>query len=202
MATETPLWIQLLGMLVALSGWGKVAYDYVTGRPRIRGRVFQVMRGQYQQSTSPPVTLTSFMTYLYLVNTRRNSIHVLDYELDVQVSGKWERLKRVYGIHNIQNLAFLAPDGAEIKISNFQENLIYRKNTAVEYGKPLHGWIVFAGDEALHHTDVARYRLTCVDAYRTKHVFETEPKDFENLFLLQDMAGIVIPESAKTGSKP
>ena len=196
MATEATSWIQGLGLFLALSGWGKVAYDHITTRPKLRARVFQVMRGQWTQSSTLPITLTSFITYLYLVNTRRNSIHVLDYEMEIKVRGTWQRLNRVYRVHGIQNLGFLAPDGTEIKIENFQSNLIYRKNLPVEYGKPLHGWIVFAGPEALYKAEVDRYRVTCVDAYRKKHTFETDPDGFENLFLLQDLADINIPESA------
>lgn len=200
MAADTPLWIQGLGMIVALSGWGKVLYDHITGRPRIRARVFQVMRGQFRRPANANITLASFVTYLYLVNTRRNSIHVLDYELEVEVGGEWERLDRVYGVHNIVNLGFLAPDGTEIQIEDFRNNLIYRKNVPVEYGKPLHGWIVFAGREALYQAQVTRYRVICVDAYRKRHVFETSSEQFENIFLLQDMAGIAIPDSARARS--
>jgi len=197
MLTGTPLWIQVLGMLLALSGWGKVLYDHITARPRIRARVFNVMRGQMKHPGNTAKTLTSFVTYLYLVNTRRNSVHVLDYELEVLLDGEWIRLDRIYGIHNVQNLGFLAPDRTEIKISNFNDNLIYRKNLPVEYGKPLHGWIVFAGEASLYGADISRYRVTCVDAYRKKHKFETSPEEFENLYLLQDMAGIALPESAR-----
>lgn len=200
MAADTPVWVQGLGILVALSGWGKVVYDHITGRPRIRARVFQVMRGQLKHPPQAGVTLASFVTYLYLVNTRRNSIHVLDYELELRVDGQWERLDRVYGVHNIQNLEFLAPDGTEIKIQQFHNNLIYRKNIPVEYGKPLHGWIVFAGRDALYKAEVSRYRVTCIDAYRKRHAFETSVDQFENIFLLQDMAGIAIPDSARARS--
>ncbi|MFA5914336.1 MAG: hypothetical protein WC830_12335 [Burkholderiales bacterium] len=202
MATGTSLWIQAFGLLLALSGWGKVAYDYVTARPRIRGRIFNVMRGQMKDPRNATRTLTSFVTYLYTVNTRRNSMHLLDFELEIFFDGKWVRLDRVYGIHNVQNLGFNAPDGTEIKIENFSKNLIYRKNEPVDYGKPLHGWIVFAGDASLHTADIAEYRVSCIDAYRKKHVFVTAPKDFENLYLLQDMAGIAIPDSAKSPSNP
>ncbi len=198
MATGTPAWIQALGLLLALSGWGKVVYDYVAARPRIRGRIFNVMRGQMKHPSDEAKTLTSFIGYLYLLNTRRNSMHVLDFELEILFGGKWVRLDRVYGIHNVQNLNFSAPDGTEIKIENFSKNLIYRKNEAVDYGKPLHGWIVFAGEASLHKATIEKYKVTCIDAYRNKHVFETGPGEFENLYLLQDMAGIAIPDSART----
>ncbi len=197
MSTGTPLWIQAFGLLLALSGWGKVVYDFVAARPRIRGRIFNVMRGQMNDPRQTTSTLTSFVIYLYLVNTRRNSVHLLDFELEICFKGKWMRLDRIYGIHNVQNLSFNAPDGIEIKIDNFSDNLIYRKNDPVDYGKPLHGWIVFAGEASLHKSDIEKYKVTCIDAFRKKHSFEIVPRDFENLYLLQDVAGVSIPESAK-----
>jgi hypothetical protein len=193
----TPLWLQVLGLLLTLSGWGKVVFDYVTGTPRVRGRVFNVMRGQMQNPAKMDKQLASFVTYLYLVNTRRNSVHLLDFEMEIEVEGKWTRLHRMYGVHNIQSLSFLAKGGGEVKIEKFAENLIYRKNVPVEYGKPLHGWIVFAGDAALYDANTTRYRITCIDAFRKKHRFDTKPEQFENLYLLQDMAGIHIPDGAK-----
>jgi len=71
----------------------------------------------------------------------------------------------------------------------------------VEYGKPLHGWIVFAGDESLYGENISQYRVTCIDAYRKKHKFKTSENEFENIFLLQDLAGVRIPESAKVSTK-
>jgi hypothetical protein len=196
MAT-TPAWIPVLGLLLALSGWGKVLYDFVAARPRIRGRVFNVMTGQMKHPSDQSRTLTTFTTYLYLLNQRRNSMHVLDFELEVRSDGKWIRLERVYGIHNVKNLQFNAPDGLTISIDNFSENLIYRKSDPVSYGKPLHGWIVFAGHKSLYSSEHNEYRVTCIDAYRKRHRFKTKSKNFESIHLLQDLAGIALPESAK-----
>lgn len=193
----TPLWIQISGLALALSGWGKVLFDLWVANPRVKGRIFNIMRGQMPEPGVAGQTLTSFVAYLYLVNTRKNSIHLLDFELEAKLNGRWQNLQRVYGIHNVENLTFSAPDGAPITVENFSENLIYRKNQAAEFGKPLHGWIVFAGPANLHTSEIQAYRLTCADAYGKKHVFTNTPKDFANLYLLQDMAGISIPESAR-----
>jgi hypothetical protein len=57
---------------------------------------------------------------------------------------------------------------------------------------------LFAGDVSLYKALVEKYRVTCIDAYRVKHVFETKPSQFENLYLLQDMAGVAIPDSARS----
>ncbi len=188
--------ITIIALLIALSGWGKVLYDYITSKPKIRGRVFQVMRGQMNHPQRSEEQLATFLTYLYLLNTRKNSIHILDYGLEVKIKNNWIRLDRVYGIHNIPNMSFLDPSGQEIKIKNFSENLIYKKSVPVEYGKPLHGWILFVGDASLYTEDISEYRLTCIDAYKKHHVIKTKPKEFENIYLLQDLADISIPKEA------
>src|SRR5258708_10682439 len=164
--------VQVIGLVIGLSGWGKVLYDYITSTPRIRGQVFQVMRGTMEHERQ---RLTMFTTYLYLVNTRKNAVHLLDYELEVRTNGKWEQLKRVYGIHKIPNISFSAR-GGEIKIDKFADNLIYRKSKAIEFGSPLHGWIVFAGPEQFHGVDITSFRLTCIDAFYPRHKIVTEQK--------------------------
>lgn len=197
--TTTPLWIQLIGLALALSGWAKVAYDLLTASPKVRGRILNIMRGQMQDPRQPSASLTAFTSYLYLVNERKNVVHLLDYELEVKVDKQWSRLERVYGLHTVENLAFNAPDGEPVTISSFSDNLIYRKNQPVEFGKPLHGWIMFAGTASLHQADIACYRLTCIDAFDKRHVFQRAPKDFGNLNLLQEIAGISLPKSARSG---
>jgi hypothetical protein len=165
--------LHIIGFIIALSGWAKVIYDYVTSRPRIRGQVLQVMRGQMTDPRDGEKRLSAVIAYLHLVNKRRNTIHVLDYELEIKVGGAWVKLSRVYGIHNVKNF-FGALGGGNIEIQNFEGNLIYRQGKPVEYGQPLHGWIVFVGSENLHSADIAAFRLTCVDAFRKKHRFVTK----------------------------
>ena len=181
--------ITIIGFAIAFAGWGKVLYDHVTSKPKIRGRVFNMMRAQMANPVQDGETLAAFIAYLYLVNKRRNTIHVLDYELEAKVDRKWIRLARVYGIHKVKN-SFNGAFGKDIQINNFEDNLIYRKSKPVEYGLPLHGWIVFAGPEHLHGTQIPAYRLTCIDAFQKKHVIVTKSEDFENLSLLQDIADI------------
>ena len=196
MGVETPVWVQGLGLVLTLSGWGKVVYDHISSKPKIRGRVFQVMRGCMPHPERQGQKLTTFLTYLYLVNTRKSGVHILDFELQVLNEGKWIRLDRVYGLHNVRELNFDAPDGSPIKIQNFSSNLIYRKVGPVEFGKPLHGWIMFAGSPSLYGVHIERFRVTCIDAYRRRHTLETKAAEFEGLHLLQELAEITIPPSA------
>jgi hypothetical protein len=135
--------------------------------------------------------LAAFVVYLYLVNRRRNTIHILDYEMEIRVARKWTRLTRVYGIHNVHN-CFDSASGP-IQIENFEANLIYRKNKPVEYGQPLHGWIVFVGPDYLRSSKIKAFRVTCIDAFQKKHRLVTEDKGLGSVYLLQDIADIKVP---------
>jgi hypothetical protein len=187
-------------IIVSLSGWGKVLYDYLSSKPKIKGQVFQVMRGQMSLSGASDEKMTAFFTYAYLVNRRKNFIHILDYELEIKFKNVWQKLKRVYGIHRIQDPHFIDSSGKEIKIRNFQDNLIYRKGRPVEYGTPLHGWVVFAGNQDLHNADISEFKLTCIDAFQGRHRIRTKSNKLANLEQLQDLADIQIPETARTNS--
>lgn len=183
--------ITIIGFFIAFSGWGKVLYDHVTSRPKIRGRIFQVIIAQMADPINTGNSLTAFITYIYLVNKRRNSIHVLDYEMEIKINRKWVRLKRVYGVHNVKNYFNSASD-AEIQVNNFEDNLIYRKNRPVEYGLALHGWIVFAASGNIQNNNVHAFRLTCIDVFQKKHRIITNSNEFGNISLLQDIADIKI----------
>ena len=182
----------IIGFSIALSGWGKVIYDHVTSRPKIRGRIFQMIKAQMAHPQDKGKILSAFIAYLYLVNKRRNTIHILDYGLEAKIDRKWVKLARVYGLHNVKN-SFSALAGGDIEIRDFENNLIYRKNKPVEYGQPLHGWICFVGPDHLFHNEATAFRLTCVDAFHKKHCIVTRPNEFEHLYLLQDIADVSVP---------
>jgi hypothetical protein len=185
----------VIGFGIALSGWGKVVYDHVTSRPKIRGRIFQMMKAQMAHPQEREKVLSAFIAYLYLVNKRRNTIHILDYELEAKINRKWVKLSRLYGLHNVRN-SFGAITGGNIQIRNFEDNLIYRKNKPVEYGQPLHGWICFVGPDTLYTSEVAAFQLTCIDTFQKKHRIVTKPSEFGSIYLLQDIADISVPPPA------
>lgn len=186
--SETDL--KVIGFLLALSGWGKVYYDFVTSRPKIKGQVFQVMHGVSDFGLGQNMAI--FTTYLYLVNTRKSAIHILDYEFEVRTRDGWIRLKRVYGIHNIPNLTF-GSDKGNIEIDEFSNNLIYRKGEPIEFGVPLHGWIMFAGDMSLRGAEIKAYRVRCIDAFGKQHSIITVPSKLGSIELLQDIANVRLP---------
>jgi len=183
--------------LLALSGWGKVLIDWISGRPKIRGLIMGVIK-----STGPtpglipglPSDKAWFMVYAYLVNQRKNAIHILDYHLDIKTGRKWHAGARLYALHTLLNFGFLDVAGKEVPVDQFQDNLIYRKNAPVEFGRPLHGWIPFLADRDLYQAKDVTYRLTCIDAFQRKHRFKTHQRDLPNMGLWAEMAGIRLPK--------
>ena len=184
-----------LSTVLALSGWAKIVYDYVTARPKIKTQIFQVMTGQMPHPQTGQ-KMTCFFPYLYLTNKRKSSTYILDYELEIKIKKKWHKLLRVYGAHKMKDPQFLDRQGNPIEMKNFTDNLIYRKKAPVEFANPLHGWIMFAGEVSFYDMEIAKYKAICIDAFGRKHKVVTKPKRFANLFLLQDLAEISIPNTA------
>lgn len=188
--------VNYLSYLLALSGWTKLIYDYIAAKAKIRGRIFGVIRGHIPNLVKEGDLMTAFLVYVYLTNLRKSPIHILDYALKVYVHGEWRLTKRVYGAHNIANPVFNAVGGGTIEIENFSGNLINRKNLPVDFGMPLHGWLMFVDEPWLHNADITQFMLTCTDVFANEHTIVAEKSSMPDLALLQDIAGIKLPKHA------
>ena len=185
----------IIALIFAFSGWGKIIYEWQTSKPKIKGKIFNVMTG----SSGPPVyqeEMTVFLPYLYLTNARKNTVHILDYILELDRGHGYERVKRVYGAHTVPNWTF--GSGIEqIRIDDFPNKLITVNAEPVQYGVPLHGWLLFASEKSQEEFEnVKRWKITCIDAFDNNHEIVTCREQFPPLYLLQDIAGIKIPKSA------
>jgi len=185
--------ILIISILVALSGWGTFIYNITTSTPKISGQIFTVIIGQMDNPENPSEKLTSFMAYLYLTNERKNSVHILDYELEVDSGNGFEKLLRVYGVQNVKNWDFSGGTHS-IEIPDFNQKLIYAENKPVEYGSPLHGFVVFASKKPqksfIESGHIYKYKVTVIDAFQKKHEIISSTDKLPNLYLLQDLAGI------------
>gem|GEM_PF-1550084 len=180
------------GIILALSGWTKVFLDQRSTKPKIKGRVLQVMVGKMINDKEKVKTLTTFTTYVYLLNSRRNQMHILDYQMEVKINKQWIQLSRLYSAESLDSLSFSDSDGEPIKIENFNSNLVYKKNEPTRQGVPLHGWIIFCGDSSLYELEenAKAYRLTCIDANLKKHIITTKVTKFQHLGLLKEMGNL------------
>jgi hypothetical protein len=187
--------LKTITILVALSGWFKVVYDHISSSPKISGRLLVVLRGQTE---SPPGNLLSmFIVYPYLLNKRKNSVHMLDYRLSIRKKGswKWLELTRAYGMEKVPSFQLSAAAGGEIKLNNYSSNLIYMKKSPAQYGVPLHGWIPFVGAPDRFEWPDLQYKLECIDGYGKKHVIKGKEKDFVSLMLVMEIADVQLPPS-------
>jgi hypothetical protein len=184
----------IVSTILALSGWSTLLYNWFTSRPKIKGQILNIMTAEWHNPQFGPPK-TGIFACLYLINTRKNPVHILDYELEFDIGNGYQRALRVYGTQNIDQPSFHS-DISEITIPNFREKLIYSKNTPVEYGVPLHGFALFATDlpHATLMGKIRKIRVTCVDAFNNRHEIEATPKQFSNIYLLQDIAGINIKQ--------
>jgi hypothetical protein len=181
-----PKWLlALIPWLLALSGWVKLVYDHVTSRPLIRGRILNVIRGRQDGGEN-----TTFITYAYLTNARKSPVHIIDYQLEVHVGGKWHKAPRLYGTAIAKVFTFTDTDGQPITIPDFKAQLLPLTRTPIEFGGAFPGWIIFSGEPALYGQPVKKYRLTCVDAFGREHYVTTKVSDFPPFGLVVDLAGV------------
>jgi hypothetical protein len=150
-----------------------------------------VITGVMEDPRNPAKNLTTFNVYLYLTNRRKNTVHILDYELEIDVGTGYEKMERVWGANTIPNWTFTSKTHT-MEITNYPEKLITAQAKPIEHGIPLHGFVLFATEKPQHLflDQVKRYRITCIDAYQNKHILTSRPDQLQNINLLQELAGI------------
>lgn len=185
--------IAIVAIIVALYGWTTLLYNWITSKPKIKGKIFNVITGDLKNPNRPSQTLTAFNVYLYLTNTRKNTVHILDYELEVDIGNGYKKMGRFYGAHRIPRWSFISAS-LKIDIPDFPQKLITAQAEPVKYGIPLHGFVLFVSGEPKNQflENVKKFRVTCVDAFGNRHKIVSCPKQFPNIYLLQDLAGITL----------
>ena len=183
--------VPMVSIAVALSGWATLFYFWYTSTPKVIGRIMGVILGEMIGPKRPPQALTAFNVYVYLTNSRKSTVHLLDYELEVDLGIGYEKLDRFYGAQKIPDWTF---EGTEytIEIPAYAEKLIYARSEPVRYAVPLHGFVLFYSKRpfAEYSKRVKRFKLTCIDAFQNRHEITARPSDLPNLLLLQELAGI------------
>ncbi|UUZ63013.1 hypothetical protein LP417_25070 [Polaromonas sp. P1-6] len=195
MNSEYTLWLSVLALVLSLSGWAKVFYDFMANRVNIRGEALGIIRSGWHGQFPEPKT--AFFTYVHLTNDGKSEMHIRDFVMEIKMAGKWTTLERVYASHTMEPPPYSTDDPNQIQINDFSKNHILRKQKPVMYGTPLHGWIMFAGDLKLHHAKIDRYRLTTIDSSRKRHVTNDAFDRTVNINLLQEIADVRIPKSAQ-----
>jgi hypothetical protein len=85
--------ISLLSYIITLLVWATLLYNLFARKPKIKGRIYNVITGDIPDPRDPTKDLTAFNVYLYLTNIRKNTIHILDYELEVDLGQDILKLK-------------------------------------------------------------------------------------------------------------
>lgn len=174
--------VQLITWLVAISGWAKLAYDYIVARPRIVGTIIVVWRGQL---TLDGKNYALFAPYLYLTNQRKASVHVWDIEMRVCLSGKWVNTCPIYNAHVFSEGDFIVE---ETTFRKWPENQLRAQNKGVDFGSPVQGWAVFVSENlSLVSAKIDAYEVVCVDAFRKPHKINTRNDQLDDIKKLQSM---------------
>jgi len=191
-----------LSIIAGSAGWGILIYNWVTSKPKIRGQIYNVIIGDTSLPDNPNKTLTAFLVYLYLTNARKNTVHIIDYELEVDTGAGYGKMLRAYGARNIESPRLESPNGP-IQIPDFSERVIWAGSKPIEYGVPLHGFALFASDTPSDQFKgrVKKYKVTCVDAFQGRHKIESKPTEFPNIYLWEELSGIKLPPRKQGGGE-
>jgi hypothetical protein len=178
--------------LIALSGWGTLLYNWFTSSPKIDGKILGLITAvmMHPQFDKPK---TIIFPYLYLVNRRKNPVHILDYELYFDIGHGYERALRIYGTKNFPEPDFSGKD-SDVKIDDFLDKVIYSKKSPLTYGSPQHGFALFATDEPRENIEgkINKVKIKCIDVFNNSHEIFYDKSQKSNLYLLQDIADIHI----------
>ena len=168
-------------------------YTWFTSSPKIEGRILTLMTADWHSPEFGSEPKTGIFVYLYLINKRKNPVHILDYELEYDVGNGVEKAMRVYGTRNIEQTSFNGK-GFVVSIPNFKDKVIYSKNTPIDYGSPIHGFAIFAKNEPSGHFSekLTKLNIICIDAFGNRHVIKYDVNQEPNMHLLRDIADIEI----------
>ncbi|MGF6127206.1 hypothetical protein QF019_002415 [Pseudomonas frederiksbergensis] len=191
--------VKAAGVIFALSGWFKVAYDHQANKPKIVGKLLNFLCGEFISPSNKKYTV--FMMYPYLLNARKNSVHILDYEAYIKTPKlkKWQKISRFYGLERVQELIFNSAGGGLIRINDLPAGYIYKKEGPVQQGIPLHGWVPFLADGDLDAMNATHFKLVCIDANSKKHTVIQKTDDLIPLPLLMQIANIELPPDMMPG---
>lgn len=177
-----------------IAGWVKFIWERISIIPKIKGQIINVIIsiGKPRDPRDQSRVLTFFHVYLYFTNTRRSKVHILDYELEVDTGNGYERMKRGYGAQYSQaTMDFEDKQGVKYEISDYPQKVLYVQTNPIEYGIPLHGFVLFASEKPKSKfNNVKRYKVTCVDAFKRRHKITSSPDKFPPFLQFQDLAGI------------
>ncbi|MCJ7987756.1 hypothetical protein MUB16_34955 [Priestia sp. OVL9] len=189
---DAKLIVATIGVVFGVSGWATFLYNHITHIPKIKGRIFSPIIGKMVNEGKE---ITTLLYYLYLTNNRKTAVRAFNYEMKVFfMDGTVENLERVYG-SNITDLTFQWLDNTVID-PNLKENLIYKKQQAIDVKEPLHGFVMFAGSEELYkkQEEIESYELTVIDVFNKRHIIKESILDNKvNLYLLSDLADFELP---------
>lgn len=193
-----PITTIILPLVLGISGWFAFFYQYYSDKPKIKGKILQVMQGTIPNPQKTSEQMTAFFLFLYLTNTRKNAIHLRFYDLEVDFGEGFKKLNIIRGFQD--NFSFFSATG-EIIFPGFVKGLIYKQSKPIEFGVPFYGYLVFGGDLEYHGKTAKRFKMTITDVFDHKHVFYAKPdKDFIDIYFLQELFGIKLPTNIPVGS--
>lgn len=181
--------------VVAFGGWGKVAYDWWSKKPKLRCTVLASIRATFKPDIGNTEVRSAFFFYLYIVNEKSAPIGLVDWECKVAIEGRpWVAIDRVYGFTNKgqETIPGIGSDGktpVQLQVSDFIKPLSH----PVSFDLPIRGWVLFWGPPWMIDKRIDSIQITLVDAQNTRHVRDCAPVSDRPALWINEVSGTQIP---------
>lgn len=175
----------ILKAIIGIIGWASFFYLVYFNKSNITGDILFGMRGmmQFNGSTNKPIIL--YLIYPILTNKGKNAISIYDYELEIDFGLGYQRIKKIHKWDNLGNI-----DLGDLQAPDFLSQLILNKDPLIKHGHLLHGFIGFAIEDVSYVSkSTLKYKLTCIDAFGSKHVIEKLSSKINNHHIFYNLTG-------------
>jgi hypothetical protein len=179
--------------LLALSGWGKIFFDWIAKRPKLKTSILGTVMG-HTVNKNDDQHVSTFNLDLFIVNERAVPVGIVDWECEIAVGGRpWLKLDRVYGMRQLEKLTCSLSDGGNLVFKGGDFLLPLEQSVTID--KAAHGWVAFFGPASLYGQKIDSIRVTIIDTQGARHVRDLPPSADRPPGWLREVTGLEIPGS-------
>jgi hypothetical protein len=182
----------VLYIVIALSGWGTIAYQNIQSKPKIKGEII-IEVGSELSSNEGDIFIYS--PYIFLTNMRSNSVYIKSFILEFKNENEKVILQPDYTIRTrFPNAHGTNEIKGQTSFKDIMDNLIFYKDMEVKYGKPLEGFVSFPICKKYKTSIVkAKYKLIITDIFGRKYIIkEKRNSQGINVVWFEHFSGIKI----------
>jgi hypothetical protein len=167
--------VTIISIVLALSGWGTIIYEYIQSKPKIKG---EIILGVQSYISINNLDWIVYSPYIFLTNLRGNPAYIKTIYLEYNYNGETIRVEPFYTIQErIIDSIYSKKITNQIDFNIVVNNSIFKKNLEIKYGYPLQGFISFPiKKEHKEHFFNTEYTLIIIDIFEREYKIKNENK--------------------------